>query len=378
MATEHTLYVVKRHAGGKDPADPSTDYGFRYLPFALEGPGGAPAPAEAVARHDHVSIDHVRLLQGIDWLMGQDIDVLNISMGPLGRSFAPDDPLQIATRTVTERNIPVIVSAGNRGPDEDTLQALARAPWVISVGATDEQDSLLSTSSRGIPGGPCPTVVACGVADHLEGVPDFSPGTSFAAPRVAGIAAMVQKCLQLILHDLLDIQKNEWQALTKPIRRPIVGIPDSGVNPGALPKRPQGDRLYNGADCVQISRGEGELQWYTKLVGALKNRGIACRMAIEPASVKRAIALLARPLEGYKPHEVGAGLVSSAGARSFLSAFTPTRFIEVFCPECKAFALEQGFAGVDEELGPLWDERKVSVFEELFREGIGLAVARVK
>ena len=119
---------------------------------------------------------------------------------------------------LTDRNVNVVFSAGNSGAGNGTLNPYAVAPWVVSVGATDEKGNLASFSSRGIFGNAIqnPSVVAPGVnvvslrspgtQTGTLGVASADPqrlnaselpfyttasGTSFSAPQVAGTIAMM-------------------------------------------------------------------------------------------------------------------------------------------------------------------------------------------
>jgi serine protease AprX len=78
-----------------------------------------------------------RVCAGIEFCVQKGVDVINLSLGPCSTEFHPDDPLLVATKVAYDRNIPVVVAAGNFGPGK--LQALAQAPWVISVGAVDDK-----------------------------------------------------------------------------------------------------------------------------------------------------------------------------------------------------------------------------------------------
>ena len=110
-------------------------------------------------------------------------------------------------------------SAGNSGSGNGTLNPYAAAPWVISVGATDEKGNLADYSSRGVFGEPNqnPTIVAPGAnVVSLRGavsqtsvlglaggadtqrlsageLPYYTTasGTSFSAPQVAGTIALM-------------------------------------------------------------------------------------------------------------------------------------------------------------------------------------------
>lgn len=386
MPRKTTLFVLHSALEGPEPAEHKEQFRFRVLPFAAIPPGAAGPPAcEVVARFEDYSADYVRVLRGIDWLLQQGIQVLSLSFGPKDKRFDRHDPLQVATRCVYERGIPVVVAAGNDGPETGTLQALAQAPWVIAVGATDADGELLDTSSRGVPEGPHPTVVGYGTPLPKEAHSRrkrFKAQTSFAAPKIAGIAAFVSRCLHLIVGDLTDAdQEGEgWSALSRPIKLPVVGIPDTGVEPKALSPLPPvvTQVLASGQDCVSVSRGEEERHWYKRLVGALREANVACQVAATPDTVKRALELMARPLPNHAPHEVGAGLVDEEQAQQFLSSLTPARFIQLLCPDVAGQMGQEVVQALDKASGPLWDTRKIHVLRQLFREGIRYAIAKVR
>jgi hypothetical protein len=118
--------------------------------------------------------------------------VVNLSLGlrSVGSgTFDPNEPINTATRLLHERGVVVIVAAGNDGEfGDDTMSTWARAPWVISVAASDIRGKRLDVySSRGIPGHPSlhPTVTAPGVRSWTG---HGDTGTSFAAPQVTDIA----------------------------------------------------------------------------------------------------------------------------------------------------------------------------------------------
>jgi serine protease AprX len=64
----------------------------------------------------------------------------------------PDDPINVATKDSYDRNIVVVFSAGNSGPDTCTITGnYKKAPWVI-LAAGDRGRELTEFSSRGSAG----------------------------------------------------------------------------------------------------------------------------------------------------------------------------------------------------------------------------------
>src|SRR5216683_2205017 len=162
------------------------------------------------------------VLSGFDYLLANGssfgVRVVNCSFSA-NTVFDVNDPVNIATRMLTDSGISVVFSAGNNGSGLDSLNPYSVAPWVISTGATDDQGRLANFSSRGDFGSPLfrPTLVAPGVntvslrasavaavttIDGLLGAdPQLSTnelpyyttgsGTSFSTPQVAGVVALM-------------------------------------------------------------------------------------------------------------------------------------------------------------------------------------------
>ena len=184
------------------------------------------APGASVLGLSAGDVFIVNMLEGFDYVLdhaqAMNVRVVNCSWGTQGW-FDPDDPVNVATRALSDDGISVVFAAGNHGPSPDTLNPYAVAPWVIGVGSTTKAGATSSFSSRGIFEELLyhPTLVApgegivaakAGLVQHVGGTtgvldpsagttvpPEFqstytvSSGTSFAAPHVAGtIALMLQ------------------------------------------------------------------------------------------------------------------------------------------------------------------------------------------
>jgi serine protease AprX len=158
------------------------------------------------------------------------IDVFNNSWGNSFRQYDPADPVNVATKAVTDRGATVVFAAGNAGSadGEASVSPFNQAPWVISVAAGSVERERGDFSSNGLefdngaatpigPGGHTvftgdrvgntqPDVMAPGVdisssCDSTGSVIGPCPehgqaeasGTSMASPHVAGAAAVLEQ-----------------------------------------------------------------------------------------------------------------------------------------------------------------------------------------
>jgi serine protease AprX len=92
------------------------------------------------------------VLEAFDFLLTRGpsykVRVVNCSFSA-NTIYDPHDPVNVATKMLTDYGINVVFSAGNSGPAMNTLNPYAMAPWVISVGSSDEAGRLSTFSSRG-------------------------------------------------------------------------------------------------------------------------------------------------------------------------------------------------------------------------------------
>lgn len=159
-------------------------------------------------------------LLGFDWALANQqiygIDIITNSWGSGdGNSFDPGNPINRASFEAYRRGMVVTFAASNSGPEEDTLNQFAIAPWVINVAAGTSTRGLADFSSRGVAGDDIkhPDVTAPGnliTSTRAVGTPvgALGPvvdpnhptytlhyhsisGTSMATPFVAGTAALL-------------------------------------------------------------------------------------------------------------------------------------------------------------------------------------------
>ncbi len=182
-----------------------------------------------------------------------NIRVCNNSFGTtLARvPYSPDDPINVATRMMHDRNMTVVFAAGNSGDTPGAINPYSVAPWVISVVAGENgalgqpasfssrgEDNGNGTDTAGQPADPSappdlrPDITAPGVniksarskgpgvtnvagtvpvfvgANDLTTIPPaFLPfyttsnGTSFATPHVTGVVALMMEANPLLTPD---------------------------------------------------------------------------------------------------------------------------------------------------------------------------------
>ncbi|MEU4392806.1 S8 family serine peptidase [Kribbella sp. NPDC023855] len=142
-----------------------------------------------------------KLVMGINWAVKVGARVINMSLS----SEQPNSVLHDVIKNAAAKGVLVVASAGNTGTAEFSHYPAAY-PEVLSVGATDGNGVLTSFSSTGstvdiaAPGFGV-TSTAPRALTPAGSSPYFIElaGTSFAAPVVAGVAALV---------------RNKWPALT--------------------------------------------------------------------------------------------------------------------------------------------------------------------
>ncbi|HJU53166.1 MAG TPA: S8 family serine peptidase [Pyrinomonadaceae bacterium] len=79
-----------------------------------------------------------------------NIRVISNSYGNFA-PYSPDDPINIASKTLYDRNVVILFAGANSGPGKGTWNRYAKAPWVIGVANGHKEGGLANGSSRGLP-----------------------------------------------------------------------------------------------------------------------------------------------------------------------------------------------------------------------------------
>ncbi len=195
------------------------------------------------------------VIQGIDWAIQNDIDMINMSFVSSQYSAMLHEAIQDAV----ESGILVIAAAGNMGSGTDTVQYPAKYPEVVAVGAVDPSHHRTDFSSTGSE----LDLVGPGfgiLSTKINGEYGVASGTSNAAAHVTGAAALLwsnqrsltgQEIIQQLYdhatvlgmaneygHGLINLAKAEGM-----ISGPIAPLSDenlSGLNT-VLPSEPEGE-----------------------------------------------------------------------------------------------------------------------------------------
>jgi subtilisin family serine protease len=132
-------------------------------------------------------------IEAIDYAVDNGADVINASWGGPDNSMS----LEAAIQRAKDAGVLIAAAAGNEGVTTPFYPAASSAANVISVGALIPDGRLAGFSNRGTwvdiaaPGYVVAAVCESPNPDICPGDLSLVPGTSFAAPHVAGVAALV-------------------------------------------------------------------------------------------------------------------------------------------------------------------------------------------
>ena len=177
------------------------------------------------------STDVSVVIAGLQWVVANrstyNIRVLNLAFGTDSDQSYGIDPLDYAVEQAWFSGILVVASAGNRGPDGNTINKPGDDPFVLTVGAADNHGTpdrssttVAAFSSWGSPGGfTKPDIIAPGITvvsvrDPGSTIDTLYPdarigdsyfkgtGTSQAAAIVSGVAALMFQANPWLTPDL--------------------------------------------------------------------------------------------------------------------------------------------------------------------------------
>ncbi|QKY71406.1 S8 family peptidase [Lentibacillus sp. CBA3610] len=184
------------------------------------------------------------IVEGIEWCIdnreAHNIRIISLSLGASAHESFRDDPLAIAAQEAWHSGIIVCAAAGNSGPAPATISTPAIDPFIITVGASADQDTvdrsddeIAEYSSRGptidefvkpdiyAPGTDIISLLAPDSAletQMAEQVIDENyiqmSGTSMATPICAGVTA-------LILEANPDLSPNDVKSILQMTGEPV-------------------------------------------------------------------------------------------------------------------------------------------------------------
>lgn len=123
------------------------------------------------------------LIAALDWLVGQQVDVINMSLAGPGNKL-----LQLAIERIGPDGPVMIAAVGNNGPSSEPLYPAAY-DGIIGVTAVDRERRVFRYANRGDYVDFAARGVNVKVADSVTGGYRIESGTSMASPHVAAVVA---------------------------------------------------------------------------------------------------------------------------------------------------------------------------------------------
>jgi serine protease AprX len=167
-----------------------------FVAGMIAGTGSTNAGVRGVAPDAHIvalkiagrdgSADITHVMAALQWAVSfkneHGIRVVNLSLGTDSTQDYRVDLLNMAVERAWANGLVVVVSASNRGPDSGTISKPADDPFVITVGAADDD------STPGLGNDTVPSFSAAGpTASNGLSKPDLvAPGTSVVSTRAPG------------------------------------------------------------------------------------------------------------------------------------------------------------------------------------------------
>ncbi|CAN5863426.1 hypothetical protein BH23ACT5_BH23ACT5_02100 [soil metagenome] len=179
-----------------DPTDPGIGHGPGVASVAIASVNGfgmagvAPTAKVLPIRACTNQCDLLHVAWAIVYATDMGADIINLSLG----GFAQPGPVADAVEYAHEGGVLVVAAAGNAGADIDSGDFIpAGLPGVVAVAATNSDGDIWPSSNWGNElvdlGAPGVGILAVAL-DPPEGH-EFVTGTSYAAPHVSGVAALM-------------------------------------------------------------------------------------------------------------------------------------------------------------------------------------------
>ncbi|MFC0624597.1 S8 family peptidase [Kribbella deserti] len=191
--------------------------GAGLLNNAAGAAGSGGSVASPMLFRTDISVDQI--LRCVRMCAAWGLDVLNMSIGTWGQTelFFPTSSWDKTFQFAADNGVVMIAAAGNSTldlPDDLNIRPATRTPGVLTVGALDAADNAAGFSNYGssvnlwAPGTAIPVA-----PDGAAPLGSTKNGTSFAAPIVAGVAAMMRSANpDLDAHDIRRILvETGWQ-----------------------------------------------------------------------------------------------------------------------------------------------------------------------
>lgn len=137
-------------------------------------------------RDDKLEATTQALLLGVNWLVEQNVSIVNLSLGGKENTVLAE-----VLKTVMQKGITVVASAGNSGPQAKPVYPAAQ-PGVVAVTAVDAARHVYQKANAGSYidlAAPGVDVWAAGADQSAQ----YHSGSSFASPFVVGALLLVSK-----------------------------------------------------------------------------------------------------------------------------------------------------------------------------------------
>ena len=258
--------------------------------------------------------DVSNVLAAIQWVVSYKdrygIKVLNLSLGTDSTQTYQTDPFDYAVEKAWQAGIAVVVSAGNLGPNPQTISKPADDPFVITVGAVDDKgtpglgdDELPNFSSRGptaADGLTKPDVVAPGAhivslrapgsavdQNFTAGIVDANyrrgSGTSFSAGVTSGAVALLLQAHPTwtpdrVKYALMSTANNVASYNPNDVGTGLIDVLGAMNAPAGLAN--QGVTPGNGLGSLDASRGSVQIQTNDPAGTLLSGTGMTAQLLV--------------------------------------------------------------------------------------------------